>query len=250
MIVFYDSTWSSWLMVFVRSLLPCLPDEFLPVVGKHSGRRVCRPSAVPHPTEPHLTPPLGTSLAPQQPHLTPRPNLTGAPHEKCVFVATALSSAFAPMCFHIRLCVCEPGCELKKRPNRVHKRLAPHTSPRCAAMLLSSLFIATPMCYKQQPSNKLLTTNALNKHLAHRVSHALQPKSFAHGHPYYPMRYEQQPSNKQLTTNALNKHFPPGTPRFTRASTNVTHVCLQRPRAGLLLCALRVTSTCLSQVAS
>ena len=106
-----------------------------------------------------------------------------------VYVATALSGAFIPKCLHISLCLSELGCELKKRSNRVHKLLAHHTSPTFAAMLLSSLFIATPM------------------------------------------RYKHQPSNKQLTTYALKKHFPHGTPLFTRASTNVTRVYLQRPRS-------------------
>ena len=109
---------------------------------------------------------------------------------------------FAPMCFHIGFYLSEPGCELSNCSNRVYKRLAHHTSPRCAAMLQSSLFIATAMRYKQQPSNKL------------------------------------------LTTNARNKLFPSGTPHFTRASTNITQVYLQRPLGWF--CPFMLASTCLS----
>ena len=77
-------------------------------------------------------------------------------------------------CFYLS----ELGCELRNCSNRVHKRVADHSSPTCAAALLSCSFIATPMCYKQQSSNKRLTSNALNKHFPHASFFFILPSSF------------------------------------------------------------------------
>ena len=75
-------------------------------------------------------------LAHRSPHnsrISPGKQSLLAHRIKRVYVATALSGAFAPMRIHISHYLSELCCELKNCSIRVLKRLAHHNSPTCAA---------------------------------------------------------------------------------------------------------------------